>query len=61
MLCSHPGTKGEGGGTIVNIYVWKDSELDGMNPTVEEVKGILGVERVMIGVNPESKKRGWNL
>lgn len=46
---------------MINIYVWKGSELDGMSSTVEEVKGIVGTERVVISVNPESKKEGPNL
>lgn len=61
MFSALPETRCEGDGIMINIYVWKGSELDGMSSTVEEVKGIVGTERVVISVNPESKKEGPNL
>ncbi|KAG9044883.1 hypothetical protein FS837_007358 [Tulasnella sp. UAMH 9824] len=53
---ARPGTGSEGGGMMVNIYVLKDSELNGMSSTVEEVKEIVGAERVSISIISESMK-----
>lgn len=57
MLSAHPETRCEGGGTMVNIFVWKDSELDGMSSTVEEVKEIVGAGRVRVSIISESMKK----
>lgn len=57
MLLDDTETRRQRGGFRVNIYVWKDSELAGMVSSVKELKEIVGEERVIIGVNPESKKK----
>ncbi|KAG8908565.1 hypothetical protein FRC01_007340 [Tulasnella sp. 417] len=61
IFSAHLERQCENGRITVTIYVWKDSELDGMSSTAEKLKEIVGVERVVVSVNPESKKKGQNL
>ncbi|KAG8958590.1 hypothetical protein FRC00_002563 [Tulasnella sp. 408] len=60
MLSAHPGTRCEGGGILVNIYVRNDSEVEEMSSAVEEAKGIVGAAQVVVSVNPEQKEYGRN-
>ncbi|KAG8908564.1 hypothetical protein FRC01_007339, partial [Tulasnella sp. 417] len=61
MLSAHPERECGSRCIAVAIYVWKDSELDEMSSAAEKIKEIVGVERVVVSVSPESKKKGQNL